>query len=136
MRIAVRYSSRSGRTEGIAKAIANELNVEAKSVNHKLDESVDILFIGCGLYGKINSNVKKFLRDNKMEVKKVVTFTTSALVEDLHPRLKNLVSREGYQVDGRHFHCPGTLGLKHIGRPNTQDEANARKFVKDFLLNQ
>jgi flavodoxin len=131
--IAVRYLSRSGRTKKIADAIAKEANVKAYEISEPLTADVDVLFLGCGLYGKVSSKINQFLVSTDVKVDKVVTFSTAALVDDLHPKLKKIIEKHNFSVDDQHFHCPGVLALKHQGRPNSNDIQNAKMFAKNYL---
>jgi flavodoxin len=61
-KIAVRYLSRGGNTKAAAEAIAKAAGVEAKSVEVPLDGTVDILFIGSGVYAlNVDQKVKEYL---------------------------------------------------------------------------
>ena len=79
MKIAVRYQSRGGNTKAVAEAIAKTLNVQAETIGTPIDEPVDILFIGGGVYmGDIDSILKERLESLRPEtVKSVAAFTTS-----------------------------------------------------------
>ena len=65
MSVAVRYYSRSGNTKLLAEAIAKGANVKATSVDtpeSKIEEKVDILFIGGALYAYgLDKNLKEYL---------------------------------------------------------------------------
>lgn len=53
MKIAVRYHSRGGNTKSVAEAIANAAGIKAEPIDVPLDEPVDFLFVGGGVYGGV-----------------------------------------------------------------------------------
>ena len=62
MKIAVRYHSRSGNTEKLARAIADAVGAQALPVSVPLGERVDILFLGSAVYAAgIDEAVKTFV---------------------------------------------------------------------------
>ena len=50
MRCAVRYYSRGGNTERVARAIAGELETDAYTTDTPLKEYADVLLVGSGMY--------------------------------------------------------------------------------------
>ena len=50
MKVAVRYQSRGGNTKEIAEAIAKAADVKAEPIDISIDEPVDVLFVGGGVY--------------------------------------------------------------------------------------
>ena len=50
MKAAVRYYTKSGNTKKLADAIAKAVGVEADTVDHQLEEDIDILFLGSSVY--------------------------------------------------------------------------------------
>lgn len=71
MNIQVRYLSKTGNTEKIANAIAEELNVGARNILNEIPEDTDILFLGCAIYGfGIDEQIKEFIKNIKGRVKK------------------------------------------------------------------
>ena len=62
MKIAIRYYTKTGNTEKLARAIEEVTNVEAKDIFQKLDDDVDILFLGSSVYAAgVDDEVKKFI---------------------------------------------------------------------------
>ena len=80
MKVAVRYQSRGGNTKNVAEAIAKMASVKAESIDVPLDEVVDILFVGGGVYAHtIDPSLKDYLEKlNPEEVKSIAAFTTGA----------------------------------------------------------
>lgn len=64
MKIAIRYQSRGGNTKAVAEAIAKEINVPAKSIESPIEEEVDLLFIGGGVYAwNIDKKLREYLEN-------------------------------------------------------------------------
>ncbi len=130
MNVAVRYYTRSGNTEKLAKAVAEQLNVEAKTVENSLDEKVDILFLGCSYYAfDMDAEVKRFLKENKDNIGKIVCFGTSAMMNSMKKPMKKVTDEIGITVADEEFHCRGSFGLAHKGRPNADDIEKIKEFA-------
>ena len=80
MKVAVRYQSRGGNTKEVAEAIAKAVGVKAEPIDVSLDEAVDILFVGGGVYAHtIDPSLKSYLESlNQDLVKSIAAFTTGA----------------------------------------------------------
>lgn len=134
MNIAVRYYTRSGNTKKLADAIAGALEVEAVDVTVALPEKTDIVFLGCSYYAfDVDDAVKKFIKDNKDNIGKVVCFGTSAMMKSTHKPMKKVTDAEGVKLCDADFHCRGSFGPMHKGRPNDEDLANAVTFAKEMV---
>ena len=83
MKIAIRYQSLGGNTKAVAEVIAKAAGVTAESIEKTIDEPVDILFIGGGVYyGDIDSLLKTFLEKLNPElVKSIAAFTTATAMD-------------------------------------------------------
>lgn len=131
MNIAVRFYTRSGNTEKLAAAIAEELGVKAENVSVPLSEKVDILFLGCSYYAfDVDENIKSFIQENKSKIGKIVCFGTSAMMKSVYKPMKKVAEENGVGIEKEDFHCHGSFGPLHKGRPNTDDLNNAKKFAK------
>ena len=80
MKVAIRYQSRGGNTKEVAEAIAKAAGVKAEPIDVSLDEAVDILFVGGGVYAHtIDPYLKSYLETlNQDMVKSIAPFTTGA----------------------------------------------------------
>jgi flavodoxin len=134
-KIAVRYFTKSGNTRKLAEAIASEAGVEAVEIPADLDEFTDVLFLGASVYwGGVDGKVKEFVRSlDASKIGEVAVFSTSALAERALPQLKKELSKRGIKVADHDFYCRGQFKALHKGRPNEQDIAQAREFVKTVL---
>lgn len=134
MTIAVRYYTRSGNTEKLAKAIAEKLAVTSETVEKPLEEKVDVLLLGCSYYAfDMDANVKKFLKENKERFGKVACFGTSAMMKSMKKPMQKVADELGFEIADEEFHCRGSFGPANKGRPNEQDLADAREFAAAFL---
>lgn len=134
MNIAVRYYTRGGNTKKLAEAIAEKLDLVAETVDKPLEEKVDILFLGCSYYAfDMDENVKSFLKENKDKIEKVACFGTSAMMKSMKKPLKKVTVPLGIEVADREFHCRGSFGPAHKGRPNDKDFEKARDFAASMV---
>jgi flavodoxin len=138
MNIAVRYLSKSGNTEKVARAIAESLGVQSVSVlkqDSAITEETDVLFLGSAVYAfGIDDAVKSFIQKlDKSRIKKIVVFSTSALVKCVYSQVKKLLSEKGIPLSAKEFHCWGKFTCLHNGRPNTADLERAKAFAKEII---
>jgi flavodoxin len=82
MKIAVRYQSRGGNTKAVAEAIAKIAGVTAEPIDVPITESVDVLFIGGGIYAwDIDKNLKAYLHSLSPDlIKSMAVFTTGTVM--------------------------------------------------------
>lgn len=136
MNIAVRYYTRSGNTEILARVIEDAVGAKAEPVTVPLSEKADILFLGCSYYAfDVDEAVKSFLFDNKDNIGTVVCFGTSAMMKSTHKPMKKVCDAAGVRLSGQEFHCRGSFGPMHKGHPDEQDLTNAAAFAK-MVVNQ
>lgn len=136
MKIAVRYYTRSGNTEKLAKAIAEAVGVQAEPVTEALHEKTEIVFLGCSYYAfDVDEAVKKFITENKDRIGQIVCFGTSAMMKSTHKPMKKVCDAAGVSLADKDFHCRGSFGPVHKGHPDKQDLTNAAAFVK-MVVNQ
>ena len=107
MKVAVRYQSRGGNTKAVAEAIAKVAGVKAEPIGVALDETVDILFVGGGVYAwTIDNSLKEYLENLNMEtVKSVAAFTTGGGMSKTD-KIIEIAKRKGINV------CDKTLPVK------------------------
>lgn len=134
MNIAVRYYTRSGNTKKLASAVANAASVEAKDVAAPLTEKVDILFLGCSYYAfDVDEAVKQFIVENKEYIGKIVCFGTSAMMNSMKKPVTKVAEPVGVAVTDEEFHCRGSFGPMHKGRPNAKDIEKISAFTKKII---
>ena len=131
MKIGVRFYTRSGNTKKLADALAKSVSVEAKEVTVPLEEKVDILFLGCSYYAfDVDEAVKQFILENKEKLGKIVCFGTSAMMKSMRKPVSKVADTVGVVVAEEEFHCRGSFGPMHKGRPNTKDLEEVAAFAK------
>ena len=131
MNIAIRYYTRSGNTKKLAEAIANAVKVDAKDVTVSLTEKVDILFLGSSYYAfDVDEAVKKFVTENSKKIGKIVCFGTSAMMKSMIKPVKKVADAAEVQVAKEDFHCKGSFGPMHKGKPDENDLKRSVVFAK------
>jgi flavodoxin len=135
MNIEVRYYSKTGNTKKIADAIAKQAGVSAKSISEPVQDEVDILFLGTGLYAfDIDLELKKYILTLKPEhIKTVVVFSTAAIVKSAYEKVKKYLEDQGLTVSSKEYHCPGHYMILRTGRPNAEDVKKAEQFTRSIL---
>lgn len=134
MKVSVRFYTRSGNTEKLANAIAEAVGVPAENVSIPLEEKTDILFLGCSYYAfDVDENVKKFIMDNKDKIGRIVCFGTSAMMKSVYKPMKKVAEEAGVAMEREDFHCHGSFGPVHKGRPNEDDLSRAKAFAEKII---
>ena len=134
MNIAVRYYTRSGNTETLARRIEDAVGVKAEPVSVPLTEKADILFLGCSYYAfDVDEAVKSFLFDHKENIGKIVCFGTSAMMKSVRKPIKRITDAAGIVLAEEEFHCRGSFGPMHKGHPDEQDLIRAAEFAKTVI---
>ena len=138
MNTAIRYYSKTGNTKKLADAISEVSGVEAQTVNVPLDDEVDILFLGSSVYAAgVDEKVKEFIQSlDSKKVKKVVNFSTAAILSSTYSQESKLLSERNIPVDSREFHCRGSFKIMHKNRPNSEDISELKSFVKEILKSE
>ena len=134
MNIAVRYYTRSGNTKKLADAIANAVSAESKDLSNSLEKRVDILFLGCSYYAfDVDAEVKRFIKENKEKIGKIVCFGTSAMMKSMKRPVSKVAEPLGVAIAEEEFHCRGQFGKMHKDRPNMDDLNEVSTFAKRVI---
>lgn len=134
MRVAVRYYTRSGNTARLAKAIAERAGVPAYDVACDLKEKVDLLFLGCSYYAfDVDENVKSFIMRNSGLIGRIVCLGTSAMMKSVHKPMQKAAGTAGVLLHDEEFHCRGSFGPMHKGRPDAEDLGRAAAFAVKII---
>ena len=134
MHIAIRYYSKTGNTEKLAKEIEKVTKVKAEPVTKKLNKDVDILFLGSSIYAAgIDEEVKKFIDNIDVKVGSIVNFSTAALLKSTKKQVEKLLKEKNIPIKKEEFYCKGSFGPLHKGRPNKKDLENIRKFTENII---
>jgi Flavodoxins len=114
MKIAVRYQSIGGNTKSVAEVIANKVGVKAEPITVPLNEPVDFLFIGGGVYAHgLDDSLKSFLENLDAATVKVVAAFSTAGAMDGAKRIASIVKEKGIPVHG--VTLPLKLGVRNHG---------------------
>lgn len=134
MNVQVRYYTRSGNTRRLAEAIGKSVKAEVVDVSAPLTEKVDILFLGCSYYAfDVADEIKTFIEANKDKIGKIVCFGTSAMMKSVYKPMAKVADAVGVEMYPKDFHCRGSFGPLHKGRPNQEDLQNAAKFAEKVM---
>lgn len=131
MKTAIRYYTRSGNTEKLAKAVSQALDVPAETVAVPLEEKTELLFLGCSYYAfDMDPCVKQFLRDNRENIGRVVCFGTSAMMRSMKRPMQKVLRELHIPLAEEEFHCRGAFHRAHPGRPNEKDCLAVQTFAR------
>ena len=132
MKYAVRYYTKTGNTKKLAEAVAKELGVEALPISSKIEEKVDVLFLGNSYYAfSIDPEVRSFVASlDKEKVGKIVNFGSAAMLNSTYKKVKAEADKVGIPMLEKEFHCKGEFKGVHKGRPNNEDLKAAASFAR------
>lgn len=134
MEIAVRYYTRSGNTEKLARAIGAAAGVEAQTIDHKISRKTDLLFLGCSYYAfDVDPQVKAFVMENREMIGRIVCFGTSAMMKSVYKPMQKVAREAGVALSREEFHCRGSFKFANKGRPNADDLESARNFARKLV---
>lgn len=136
MSIAIRYYSKTGHMKRMAEAISEVTGAQAQSIDNAINEPVETLFLGAGVYAAVvDWRMKKFIKTLSADkVKNVVCFCSAAILESNYKDMRKLLEKQGIKVDDREFHCKGAFALLHRGHPNDDDLQQLKSFVRNMNL--
>ena len=130
--IEIRYFSKFGHSERMAKVVGEVTGVTPQLVSVPLQGEVDTLYLGTGVFlGKIHAEVVDFIKTlTPDKVKRVVCFGSCAIIKSPVPQMRKLLEAQGVNVETREFACRGSMGPLHAGHPNDKDMKALKEFVK------
>lgn len=133
MTIAIRYYSKSGNSKKLADAISEALGVPALSVDQKLTENVDLLFLCSAVYwAGIDAQVKSFLADPGAKIGKLANVSNAALVESNYGQIKKLSAASAIPLAEKEYHCKGSFAAMHKGKPDAADLDRVKAFAQEL----
>lgn len=140
MKIAVRYQSRGGNTRAMAEVIAKILETKAEPIDSPLDETVDLLFLGGGVYGwDADPQLKEYLEKLDSEkIGEIVAFSTTGAMKKAISRIIEYADKAGIKVNDKHLCLKlGMQGHGTFGREGghlTDDQIEKiKEFTADVL---
>jgi flavodoxin len=137
MIVEVRYFTKTGNTKKLAEAIADEVGIHAKTFEEPILGEIDVLFLGSSVYAAgVDGDVKRFIATLDGKVKKVVAFSTAALLPSTYAQVRKLVEAQGVRVADEEFHCRGSFTFMHKGKPDSEDLKNVRAFARKAVSSE
>lgn len=131
MSVAIRYYSKFGHSKQMSESIEDIVGAKAAPVDVPLEEPVDTLYLGAGVFlGTVNNAVMDFIASlTPDKVKRVVCFGSCAIIKSPVPQMRKALEARGITVSPMEFTCKGSMGPLHAGHPDKQDLENLRQFV-------
>lgn len=136
MKAAIRYftKSKKGNTKKLADAVSEALGIEALTVDNKLTEKTDKVFLINAMYAaNVDDEVKKFIADNKDNIGEIINMNTSASGASTLKAVKKAAEKEGVKVSDKEFHCAASWIFINKGKPTAEDFNNAKKFANEVI---
>ena len=138
MKTKVFFHSRKGNTKKIAEAIADELEIPLEKVLPAyMPENMELMFLGAASYGsKLDKKINDFISFlDTTRVRNAALFSTSGKGDDTAIKImREKLEKQGINVLDEHFSCKGKMFLFfNMGKPDSNDVDNARKFAKDVI---
>ncbi|MDR3344694.1 MAG: hypothetical protein LBT21_03770 [Oscillospiraceae bacterium] len=109
MNISVRYQSRGGNTKTVADAIAKAVGVIAEPIDTPVNEPIDLLIVGGGVYAwGLDTALKTWLKNlDTAKIKRIAAFTTAGGMDKTKDILE-AAKAKGIPV------CEETLAVKFL----------------------
>lgn len=139
MKTAIVYFSKTGHSKKIAKAMAQNLNMEVINIKeNKKPENVDLLFVVGGIYGgqsmpEMTNYIKSLSPTN---AKKAVLMTSCTSKVTPQATIRTLLQENKIEVLEEEFICQGSFLFMGMGHPNKADFQSAIDFAKKVIENQ
>lgn len=140
MKIAVRYQSRGGNTRAVAQVIAETLGIQAEPIDSPLDETVDLLFLGGGVYAwDADPQLKEYLEKlDSGKIGQIVAFSTTGAMKKAISRITEYAGKAGIKVNVKQL-ClrmvmqgHGTFG-REGGHLTEEQIAKVKEFAQEVL---
>lgn len=136
MKIAIRYftKSKKGNTYKLATVVSEVSSLEALTIEHDLDEEVDLLFLVNAMYAfTIDKQVKAFLKRNASKIKCIVNVNSAASGSSTLKAVKKVATKLNITVSDKEYHTVASWININKGRPNEDDLNRLREFVKGVI---
>ena len=148
MKAIVLYSTKTGNTEKVAKAISNALKIDCINIANITDFSklninkYDLIFIGSGVYGgNPHKKLMQFLKQFKFSSQKIIAVFLTWLGRGKSDNaafnvIKNIISDKNQIVNENYFKCYGKSFLFiRKSHPDKKDFEAAIQWANTILQN-
>lgn len=139
MKIAIRYftKSKKGNTKKLADTVSEVLGIEALTIENKLEEKVDKLFLVNAMYAfDIDKSIKNFLKENKDNIGEIFNVNSAASGSSTHKSVKKVCDKLGIAISNKEFHCVGSWININKGRPNEEELNKLKEFVIEMAKDE
>ncbi|BAV02097.1 flavodoxin family protein [Lactococcus formosensis] len=140
MKYAVRYASRGGNTRAVADEIAKKIDVKAERISEPLEEEVDVLFLGAGVwFASVTKDMKEYLAAlDSGKIKQIVAFSTSGHLESAIKKITAAAKDKGIKVHEEsfdlHLNMQGMTFFAPAGGDLTKEQINEVDAFVDKVL--
>ncbi|MEG0614250.1 MAG: flavodoxin domain-containing protein [Oscillospiraceae bacterium] len=137
MKIGVIYSTISGHSKKIAKAIAQKCSIPAYNIaeNPPLN-CFDLLFVVSGIYsGSSKPELLDFVKNLTPENVKLVTLITTSMNVTKSVQIRKALSLQKVQVSEEEFTCMGGFLFAGFSHPNKSEIAEIVAFSENIIKN-
>lgn len=140
MKYAVRYASRGGNTRAVANEIAKKIDVKAERISEPLEEEVDVLFLGAGVwFASVTKDMKEYLAAlDSGKIKQIVAFSTSGHLESAIKKITAAAKDKGIKVNEEsfdlHLNMQGMTFFAPAGGDLTKEQINEVDAFVDKVL--
>lgn len=136
MKIAVRYQSRGGNTKAVAEINSKEFHTQALSVDNPINDYIDILFLGGGVYEwKMDNSLCNFIERLPAEkIGQIICFSTTGLMDSTLKQIRQAAEERGIAVNENELLVKMMLrGHSWLGLTGGNLTEKQRKLVLDFV---
>lgn len=136
MKIAVRYQSRGGNTKAVAEIISKEFHTQALSVDNPINDYIDILFLGGGVYEwKMDNSLCNFIECLPAEkIGQIICFSTTGLMDSTLKQIRQAAEERGITVNENELLVKMILrGHSWLGLTGGNLTEKQRELVLDFV---
>lgn len=135
MKSAVIYSTMTGHSKKIAKAIGKQTNIGVYDVKDKPSfKGYDMIFIVSGIYAnKARQELieyTKFLTEDNTKKITLITSSTSGMKQN---DIRAVFEKNGIPVNKEEYICKGGFLFRDRGRPNADDINGVIDFVNAII---
>ncbi len=142
MNVKVMYHSKTGNTKKLAESMAGALGIAAEEITENslvvpIDEPIDMLFIGDGVYaGRPDRVTASFIRTlNGSLVKNAAVFGTYGGQKKGITIMKELLRKQGINAVDESFGCRGKCwAIFNRKHPSEEDLQAAKTFAKELTV--